>query len=111
MRYKCWRLRRTCWSKLVALGGISEPSPAHAMEVVAQNIEHGNQQVCSSSRKAKVVRDCIVNGDLEAVTQDDDITLKGRREAFRLSVYTLRTEADRGRLAIYKIGNATTRPR
>ena len=47
----------------------------------------------------------LVNGDLEAVTQDDDtITLKDAAKHFGFSVYTLRTEADRGRLAIYKIG-------
>jgi hypothetical protein len=42
-----------------------------------------------------------INGDLEAVTQDDDtITLKDAAKHFGFSVYTLRTEADRGRLAI-----------
>lgn len=39
------------------------------------------------------------------MTQDDDtITLKDAADHFGFSVYTLRTEADRGRLAIYKIG-------
>jgi hypothetical protein len=39
------------------------------------------------------------------MTQDDDtITLKDAAEHFKFSVYTLRAEADRGRLAIYKIG-------
>lgn len=39
------------------------------------------------------------------MTQDDDtITLKDAAEHFKFSVYTLRTEADRGRLTIYKIG-------
>lgn len=39
------------------------------------------------------------------MTQDDDtITLKDAAKHFGFSVYTLRTEADRGRLAIYKIG-------
>jgi hypothetical protein len=39
------------------------------------------------------------------MTQDDDtITLKDAARHFGFSVYTLRTEADRGRLAIYKIG-------
>jgi hypothetical protein len=35
---------------------------------------------------------------------DDTITLKDAASHFGFSVYTLRTEADRGRLAIYKIG-------
>ena len=39
------------------------------------------------------------------MTQDDDtITLKDAAGHFGFSVYTLRTEADRGRLTIYKIG-------
>jgi hypothetical protein len=39
------------------------------------------------------------------MTQDGDtITLKDAAKHFGFSVYTLRTEADRGRLAIYKIG-------
>lgn len=39
------------------------------------------------------------------VTSDaDTITLKDAAQHFGFSVYTLRTEADRGRLAIYKIG-------
>lgn len=39
------------------------------------------------------------------MTQDDDtITLKDAALHFGFSVYTLRTEADRGRLTIYKIG-------
>lgn len=39
------------------------------------------------------------------MTQDGDtITLKDAAEHFKFSVYTLRTEADRGRLTIYKIG-------
>jgi hypothetical protein len=39
------------------------------------------------------------------MTQDDDtITLKDAAEHYNYSVYTLRTEADRGRLTIYKIG-------
>jgi hypothetical protein len=39
------------------------------------------------------------------MTRDDDtITLKDAAQHFGFSVYTLRTEADRGRLAIYKIG-------
>jgi hypothetical protein len=37
--------------------------------------------------------------------QDSDIiTLKDAAQHFGFSVYTLRTEADRGRLTIYKIG-------
>jgi hypothetical protein len=40
------------------------------------------------------------------VTGDHDtITLADAAKHFRFSVYTLRSEADRGRLAIYKIGN------
>lgn len=35
---------------------------------------------------------------------DDTVTLKDASQHFGFSVYTLRTEADRGRLAIYKIG-------
>ena len=35
---------------------------------------------------------------------DDAITLKDAAQHFGFSVYTLRTEADNGRLAIYKIG-------
>lgn len=39
------------------------------------------------------------------MTQDDDtITLKDAAQHFGFSVWTLRTEADRGRLTIYKIG-------
>lgn len=39
------------------------------------------------------------------MTRDDDtITLKDAAQHFGFSVYTLRTEADRGRLAIYRIG-------
>jgi hypothetical protein len=39
------------------------------------------------------------------MTQDGDtITLKDAAQHFGFSVYTLRTEADRGRLAIYRIG-------
>lgn len=39
------------------------------------------------------------------MTQDDDIiTLKDAALHFGFSVYTLRTEADNGRLTIYKIG-------
>lgn len=39
------------------------------------------------------------------MTQDDDIiTLKDAAQHFGFSVYTLRTEADNGKLAIYKIG-------
>lgn len=39
------------------------------------------------------------------MTQDDDnITLKDAADHFGFSVWTLRTEADRGRLVIYKIG-------
>lgn len=39
------------------------------------------------------------------MTQDDDtITLKDAAQHFGFSVYTLRTEADNGRLTIYKIG-------
>jgi hypothetical protein len=39
------------------------------------------------------------------MTQDGDtITLKDAAQHFGFSVYTLRTEADRGRLTIYKIG-------
>lgn len=39
------------------------------------------------------------------MTQDEDtITLKDAASHFGFSVYTLRTEADRGRLAIYRIG-------
>jgi hypothetical protein len=34
----------------------------------------------------------------------DTITLKDAAQHFGFSVYTLRTEADRGRLTIYKIG-------
>jgi replication initiation and membrane attachment protein DnaB len=34
----------------------------------------------------------------------DTITLKDAAQHFGFSVYTLRTEAERGRLAIYKIG-------
>lgn len=38
------------------------------------------------------------------MTQDDDtITLKDAASHFGFSVYTLRTEAGRGRLTIYKI--------
>lgn len=41
------------------------------------------------------------------MTQDDDtITLKDAASHFGFSVHTLRTEADRGRLTIYKIGRA-----
>lgn len=39
------------------------------------------------------------------MTADDDtITLKDAAQHFGFSVYTLRTEADKGRLTIYKIG-------
>lgn len=39
------------------------------------------------------------------MTQDGDtITLKDAAQHFGFSVYTLRTEADNGRLTIYKIG-------
>jgi hypothetical protein len=38
------------------------------------------------------------------ISDTDTITLKDAAEHFGFSVYTLRTEADRGRLAIYKIG-------
>lgn len=39
------------------------------------------------------------------MTRDDDtVTLKDAAQHFGFSVYTLRTEADRGRLAIYRIG-------
>lgn len=39
------------------------------------------------------------------MTQDDDtITLRDAAQHFGFSVWTLRTEADRGRLVIYKIG-------
>ncbi len=39
------------------------------------------------------------------MTRDDDtITLRDAGQHFGFSVYTLRTEAERGRLAIYKIG-------
>jgi hypothetical protein len=39
------------------------------------------------------------------MTSDDDtITLADAAKHFGFSVYTLRTEADRGRLVIYKIG-------
>lgn len=39
------------------------------------------------------------------MTRDDDtVTLKDAAQHFGFSVYTLRTEADRGRLTIYKIG-------
>jgi hypothetical protein len=39
------------------------------------------------------------------VTNDDDtITLKDAANHFGFSVYTLRAEAERGKLAIYKIG-------
>jgi hypothetical protein len=39
------------------------------------------------------------------MTEDGDtITLKDAASHFGFSVYTLRTEADRGRLAIYRIG-------
>jgi hypothetical protein len=39
------------------------------------------------------------------MTRDDDtITLADAAEHFGFSVYTLRAEADRGKLAIYKIG-------
>ncbi len=39
------------------------------------------------------------------MTNDGDtITLKDAAQHYGYSVYTLRTEADRGRLAIYKIG-------
>jgi Helix-turn-helix domain len=36
---------------------------------------------------------------------DDTITLKDAAKLFGFSVSTLRTEADRGRLTIYRIGN------
>ena len=36
---------------------------------------------------------------------NDTITLKDAAKHFRFSVYTLRVEAERGRLKIYKIGN------
>ncbi len=36
---------------------------------------------------------------------NDTITLADAAKHFRFSVYTLRAEADRGRLTIYKIGN------
>lgn len=40
------------------------------------------------------------------MTRDDDtITLADAAKHFHFSVYTLRAEADRGRLTIYKIGN------
>jgi len=35
---------------------------------------------------------------------DDTVTLKDAAQHFGFSVWTLRTEADRGRLTIYKIG-------
>jgi hypothetical protein len=38
------------------------------------------------------------------ITDSDTITLKDAAQHFGFSVYTLRTEADRGRLVIYKIG-------
>ena len=38
------------------------------------------------------------------IADTDTITLKDAAQHFGFSVYTLRTEADRGRLAIYKIG-------
>lgn len=40
----------------------------------------------------------------EMTNDDDTITLKDAAQHFGFSVYTLRAEADRGRLAIYKIG-------
>ncbi len=40
------------------------------------------------------------------MTEDGDtITLKDAAQRFRFSGYTLRTEAERGRLAIYRIGH------
>jgi hypothetical protein len=38
------------------------------------------------------------------IGDDDTITLKDAAQHFRFSVHTLRSEADRGRLVIYKIG-------
>ena len=38
------------------------------------------------------------------ISDSDTITLKDAAQHFGFSVYTLRTEADRGRLVIYKIG-------
>jgi hypothetical protein len=38
------------------------------------------------------------------IGDSDTITLKDAAQHFGFSVYTLRTEADRGRLTIYKIG-------
>lgn len=39
--------------KLVALQDQRTVTPAHAMEVVAQNIEHGNQQVLQQLAQSK----------------------------------------------------------
>ena len=38
------------------------------------------------------------------ISDSDTITLRDAAQHFGFSVYTLRTEADRGRLVIYKIG-------
>lgn len=38
------------------------------------------------------------------ISDSDTITLRDAAQHFGFSVYTLRTEADRGRLTIYKIG-------
>lgn len=40
------------------------------------------------------------------IQDDDTITLKDAAGHFRFSVYTLRAEAERGRLTIYKIGKS-----
>lgn len=38
------------------------------------------------------------------ISDSDTITLRDAAQHFGFSVYTLRTEADRGRLVIYKVG-------
>ena len=63
-----------------------------------------------SRKRTTIKRTCglagrVPDGVLPRVISDTDIiTLRDAARHFGFSVYTLRTEADRGRLTIYKIG-------